>query len=165
MRLYLLRHGTAAPHGEGEADADRALVSKGVDQCTEVARLLERMGIRPQAILSSPYRRALESAQVVASMMKWEGEITEETTLEPGTAVKSACRALLAPRYLDHDYLLAVGHEPLMSSITGHLIGQQSLQLDLRKGGLVELGILAGPIPRGVLLGLIRPAYLRNKHI
>ena len=162
MRLFLLRHGTADPRGGPGPDEDRALVAKGKEQCRQAARLLARVGREPGAILSSPYRRALDSAEVVAKTLGWDQPITVEPSLAPGAPAAAACQAILSPSNLASETVLVVGHEPLLSSLAGHLLDCPGLGLDLRKGGVIELRILVEPRPQGILVGVLRPGHLRR---
>jgi phosphohistidine phosphatase len=157
MRLYLLRHGTAEELRPGLDDADRALTSKGYQQCQQVADLLRRLDVAPQVVASSPLRRALQTAEEVVRCAALGVTVRPEALLASG-AIDHVVDALLAEEV---DCLLAVGHEPQLSLIAGALVGEGGSRIDLRKGGVVELELLSRRPPRAVLLGLLRPAHLR----
>jgi phosphohistidine phosphatase len=157
MRLYLLRHGTAEPHAID--DTGRKLVMKGKRQCQQAARMLERLAVRPDVVISSPLLRARQSAEVVIEGLGLELSIREEPALAPTTPAEEALLALIEG---GGEWILAVGHEPLLSEIAALLIHSPSISFDLRKGGLLEIEIIARRPPRGVLVGLLRPAHMKT---
>ncbi len=157
MRLYLLRHGTAEPREDAPDDAERALVKKGRAQCAEVAAALARLG-PPARVLTSPLRRARETAEEVIERAGLDCRLVEDAALAPEASLEDALELVTRP---GDGPLLAVGHEPLLSTLAGALAGARALRLDLKKGGLVELELESRRPPRAVLLGLLRPGHLR----
>lgn len=157
MLLYIVRHGTAEARRPELDDAARALTEKGRDQCRRLAALLRRLEL-PEAIVSSPLLRAKQTADEIRRAMRFEGPLRELSALIPGTPVEDAAVALAGAA---ERCVLAVGHEPLLSEVISSLVGA-GLRLDLKKGGLVELEVESRRPPRGTLLGLVRPGYLRD---
>src|SRR5437660_747156 len=70
MLLYLLRHADAEP--SAESDEARRLTEKGREQARKVARFLEAHELHLSLVLSSPVRRAHETAQLVVDQMRAE---------------------------------------------------------------------------------------------
>lgn len=158
MRVYLLRHGTADPRGPfGEDSADRRLVAKGRAQAEKAGSLLARIGARFGRVLSSPYLRAKETAEIALAQLDHGPQLEILRCLEP---MGSSADAIAAICQGEED-VLAVGHEPLLSQIGAELAGDGSLGLDLRKGGIIELEILSRDPAAALLLGLLRPRHLR----
>ena len=62
MEIYILRHGLAADAHGGMRDADRPLTPEGAKKLQPVLRRARAIDVRPQVILTSPYRRAREWA-------------------------------------------------------------------------------------------------------
>jgi len=163
MKIYLLRHGTAE---EGADDFARRLVAKGREQIRRVAQQLDRIGDRPDRILSSPLLRARDTAEELVERLGGDpSTIVVEERLAPGTPLVEMAAALVE---VERPILLAVGHEPSLSQLAARLAGADGLRPDLRKGGLVELALLspagrsARSAPRAALLGLLRPGHLRS---
>ncbi|MBV8904023.1 MAG: histidine phosphatase family protein, partial [Acidobacteriia bacterium] len=77
MELYLLRHGIAENGRPGLKDADRALTAEGKDKLKRVLVRARGAGVEPGVILSSPYRRALETAQIAAESLGYRGKIVQ----------------------------------------------------------------------------------------
>lgn len=156
MRIYLLRHGTADPRGpDGPPDEERRLVEKGTKQCRDVARLVRRMGLSFDTVLSSPRTRAIETAEAVIAAVPLDNEVEAVPFLDLDVMANVAAAELVARK---SDSLLAVGHEPQLSAIAMHLAGNADIVL--KKGGLVELAVFSTSPPRAELLGLIRPGHL-----
>ena len=156
MRIYLLRHGTAEPGGpDGPADAERELVDKGHRQCRDVARLVRRMELSFQAVLSSPRVRAIETARSVIEQVPLDNELEVVPFLDFDVTAIEAARELVSR---DAEAILAVGHDPQLSSLTMLLAGNADLVV--KKAGLVELEVFSTSPPRAELLGLIRPGHL-----
>ncbi len=63
--LYFLRHATAQLRQPEQPDRPRQLIAKGQLQAQKVAALLKRQRISPQLVLTSPYPRAVQTAEIV----------------------------------------------------------------------------------------------------
>jgi phosphohistidine phosphatase len=103
MRLVLVRHAEAAP---GEPDEDRSLTPRGREQSRELAARLAREGVHPDALLTSPLRRARETAELLGEAL---GVVPEpDGRLAPG-ATGGGVRAAVAGR---GETVVVVGHQP-----------------------------------------------------
>jgi phosphohistidine phosphatase len=138
--IYLLRHGDAED-GNGD-DSARRLTSKGTRQARDAGRALAALDVRIDSCLTSPKRRASETASLACKALAIEPETAAELR---GGGFDSL--ALSAGR---GDTLL-VGHEPDFSDEVARLTGAKA---KLRKGGLA---IIDGT----TLQALLRPADLR----
>ena len=66
MRLYIVRHGIAVPHGTpGVAEDDRPLTKDGIKKTRQAAEGLRAIECFPEIILSSPLPRAKQTAEIV----------------------------------------------------------------------------------------------------
>ena len=73
MEIYLLRHGIAEDRSTTGRDPDRRLTDEGRAKLRRVLERAHQAGVRPSLILSSPYRRALETAEIMAAKLKPAG--------------------------------------------------------------------------------------------
>jgi len=64
MELLIFRHGEATPFGPGGSDAERPLTSRGRALFSDAARAWARIGPIPECIVSSPYLRARQTADL-----------------------------------------------------------------------------------------------------
>ena len=128
MRLFLVRHAEAAP---GEPDALRTLTPYGKQQARELGRRFVRKGIKPDAIFSSPLRRARETAAGSAAAVGVTSEPDER--LAPG-ATADDVRALVAGR---GETVVVVGHQPDCGQICAAIDG--GAPPEFPAGGIREL--------------------------
>lgn len=117
VRLFLLRHAEA--EAEALTDAERALTDLGREQAARVGEFCRRHHIRPDLVLSSPFRRALETARPVAEAIG--AECVVEGFLASGMRPEDAHRELGAYRRA-HGIML-VGHQPDLGWLAASLIG------------------------------------------
>ena len=163
MRLYLLRHAIAVPHGApGYAqDAKRPLTQEGLVQAREVGAGLKRLKISPELILTSPYVRAAQTAEGVALALGKKAPVRELGALIAETDPKATSQAL--KEFSGCGELLLVGHEPHLSAWLAELVaGPRSLQCNFKKAGVacVEVAQVPPPTGSGVLRWLLTPKQL-----
>jgi phosphohistidine phosphatase len=137
--LFILRHGIAVTRGDPAypLDSDRPLTPKGLKRLKRIADGMRRMRVGFDLILSSPYRRALETAFVVAREYGTGEFIQTHDALKPEVLPEEVIRTL--EKYSSQRILL-VGHEPQLSALVSTLIsGSASARPLLKKGGLCKL--------------------------
>jgi phosphohistidine phosphatase len=137
--LWLLRHAEAA---DGLPDDERPLTERGVRQAELAGRALARLDVQIDTCLTSPKRRAVQTAQLACE------PLGVTPTIEPSLAGEPFdVHELILGR---GENVMLVGHDPSFTLTVHDLTGAQSR---LRKGGL------AG-IAKGELVVLLRPAEL-----
>jgi phosphohistidine phosphatase len=150
MELYLLRHGIAEDHSSTGRDQDRRLTEEGREKLRKVLKRAAGAGVEPSLIISSPYKRALETAEIAASELGYKGDIVRTSSLTPDSSPPSVWSEIREHR--DEPSILLAGHEPLFSSTVALLLGATREMVDFRKAALVRIDIHAfGPTPQGVL--------------
>jgi phosphohistidine phosphatase len=136
--IWLLRHAEAA---EGRPDEARPLTPRGVQQARTAGLALARLGVKLDSCLSSPKRRAMETAELACESLGVE-IITEaaiaESMYDPERLAAGLGDAML------------VGHNPSMSNALREMTGAR---VRLRKGGIAA-------VQGGELIALMTPAEL-----
>ena len=160
IRIYVLRHGEAVDATEtGGSDRARVLTPRGRDTSTTAARGMGRLGITPAVILTSPYPRAAQTAELTASQLASRPPIERADQLMPG-ATPQQIAALLAER--TEDELMLVGHNPDLEWLLAWLVSPgEDARLNLKKGALAL--VQSGRPPRageGSLRWLLTPSQL-----
>ena len=156
MQIYLLRHGIAENAGPGMRDADRALTEEGREKLRRVLKRAKSAGVEPGVILSSPYRRALETAQVAAQVFGYGGKVVQTQALVPDAPPPNVWGEIRSRR--DEAALLLASHEPLMSATLAFLLGSPGLLVDMKKAALARVDCdRFGPEPKCVLKWLLTP--------
>jgi phosphohistidine phosphatase len=157
MQIYLLRHGIAEDARPGQSDAERALTAEGKEKLRRVLRRAAAAGVRPAAIVSSPLRRALETAGIAAEALEYAGKIAESRALLPEASPYDLWEEIR--RRGEEPAILLSSHEPLMSAMVAFLLASPALQVEMKKAALVRIDCdrLARE-PRGVLKWMLTPA-------
>jgi len=154
MELYLLRHGIAEDRAPNGRDADRRLTDEGRDKLRRILERAHAAGVELSLILSSPLRRALETAEVAAHELGYQGKIVRTPALEPNSSPHKIWEAIREHR--EETAVLLAGHEPLFSATVAYLVGSTQQMIHFRKGALVRIDADAfNPAPRGILEWMI----------
>jgi len=120
MDVTVVRHGTA--EDRAATDAARALTPVGRAEADRAGARVASLDPPADAIVSSPYLRALQTAEAVAGHLGLAGTVAVDEALIPGAAA-SGVRELLV-RYADHRHVVLVAHEPILSSVCALLTGR-----------------------------------------
>jgi phosphohistidine phosphatase len=160
MQLLIIRHAIAVPRGTpGIPDEDRPLTPEGEQKFREAAKGLAKLVDRPDALLTSPWLRAKQTAAIVAAA--WGRIEPEETAALASGSFEE--QAAVLDRYPDDATVAVVGHEPWLSELLARLLGtRHDARLEFKKGGaaLVDVpGRLAGG---GSLVFYLPPKVLRK---
>lgn len=141
MELYLLRHAIAENRGGPgyEDDSKRPLTRKGAKKMRSIAEGMLALDLSFDVILSSPYTRARQTAEIVAKVFGAEKSLEFSDHLAVGGDPEQLVEQLTT-NYAAVASVLLVGHEPWMSSFISALVsGDQNLSITMKKGGLCKL--------------------------
>ncbi len=142
MKLYILRHGDAVESGDPRyKENERPLTTKGVQRTKLLAHALRQMEISFAVVLSSPFTRARETAEIIVRGLRLEKqlEFTEHLALS-GSMAKLVDRINLVHPIPEN--VLLVGHEPYLSGFISLLCtGGPGLALTMKKGALCRLEV------------------------
>lgn len=138
MKLYVMRHGPAEDSSATGRDGDRALTPEGRERTRAVARALLAEGEAPLTIISSPLVRALQTAEIVATVTELEKRVREakdaggapgaveiRREMAPGGDALSLVFELARS---GRKRAMVVGHEPDVSMLVSHLVGRHPPQ-------------------------------------
>jgi phosphohistidine phosphatase len=156
MQIYLLRHGIADDGKPGRPDSERALTEEGRARLRRVLKRARTADVSPALILSSPYRRALETAEIAVDVFRFPGDVVRSRAFVPEASPQQAWEELRL--HSAEDSALVCSHEPLLSSLTAFLLGCPTLQVDMKKGAMVRIDLeRVGAHPHGVLKWILTP--------
>ena len=141
--LWLMRHGAAEATSSG-GDDERPLTPAGELTSRRVGLALARMGLAPDEVWHSPFRRAQQTAAAVAAQLGG-CELVPQDTMTPHGHASAVCELLFAARARR---LLLVSHLPLLPAVVSELLAAP-LRIDLSPSSVVELLILGGTSARG----------------
>ena len=141
MNLYLIRHAISVSVGEGteayEDDTQRPLTEKGQKKMRQIAKGLAALGIDLDLIISSPYIRARETAEILANALKMKKKVVFSDNLVP-LGDPDLLISEINEKY-PVDNLAIVGHEPNLGTLTGLLVSENAkIDITYKKGGVCK---------------------------
>jgi len=157
--LFVLRHGEAGNRMTvAEKDSERPLTPEGRAEMQKTAKSLKALGLQTDRIYTSPLRRARETAEIAAKVLKIP-TLEEWNELKPDGSKAALYRKLA--RVEQNSRLILVGHEPYLTSMIGEIIGTTSAKIVLKKGGVGKVRITSfTPRISGELRWLLTPKLI-----
>jgi len=159
MILFFLRHASAGHHLANQArDEKRPLDPQGIEQCTQMGRALNTMDVHVDAVISSPLKRATQTASLVANEIGFDGKLQFTPALRPD-AQMDAFRELLE-RNAKLEAVLVVGHNPSLSQFLSLLIseGASDNSVELKKCAVARVDLSSG---MGMLKWVVTPKVVQ----
>lgn len=161
--LFLLRHAKSSWKDDSLGDHDRPLNKRGQKDAPAMGKLMKKLGIEPDLILSSSAVRARETARLATEAAEYPGKVGLRDDLysfEPGPFLNALTN-------LDDkvDTIMLVGHNPAMEEMLAGLTGEfhplptaalVQIQLPIEHWKDVSFGMQAG------LVGIWRPKELET---
>src|ERR1700753_3285836 len=159
MNLYILRHASAGTRRENPLlDVKRPLDKEGKQQCILVGSYLTALRVQFDLILSSPLKRALQTASLVGTEVAYDSKIQVTDAVSPSGTV-AGFQALISPLSA-YDNVLVVGHNPNLPEFLGSLIcSPRPASIRMRKGAIARVDCTRRP---GQLISLLDPRMLRQ---
>jgi phosphohistidine phosphatase len=137
MRIYLIRHSNAIDPGTPgyEDDSLRPLTEKGRDKMKRISAALKELDVKPDLIISSPYVRAKQTAEILAKVLKYKHELIFNEMLVPMGNPDNIIGEINEKYSVDE--LILVGHEPCFSVLIGTLVAENpDLAFNIKNGGV-----------------------------
>src|SRR5579863_8624562 len=135
MRLYLMRHGIAIDREDPDCppDPERYLTPKGIQRTRAAARGLRALRVKPAALLSSPYVRAVQTGEIICEVLGLDSKQLRTT---------DALKPEAKPSRLVEDLtrlggeVICFGHAPHMDEFIAHAVKATSSFTALKKSGV-----------------------------
>lgn len=143
MDLYILRHAIAASREDQSfpRDSDRPLTAKGAAKLRKVVRGMKALSLSFDLILTSPYLRARQTAELVAAELGAATKVERTPHLAPDGNPRTLID-LIASRGRERSSILVVGHEPYLSQLISVLLaGDARIAITMKKAGLCKLAL------------------------
>jgi phosphohistidine phosphatase len=160
MIIYFLRHASAGKKtANAKKDERRPLDQEGILQARYVGRLLASIDVQVEHVLSSPLKRSLQTATLVANELAHETAIRMEDALRPESDY-AKFREMLS-RYRKYEAVMVVGHNPNESEFLSKTVSSASgtAHIELKKGSVAKVDLDGR---NGVLEWLITPKIART---
>jgi len=147
LQLFLLRHADAGDASLWSGvDADRPLSKKGRRQAKALARALKDLGLRVDAVITSPFVRAAQTARPVAKALGVDVLTDERLGYDFGKRQLAALIGQLPPSITR---LVLVGHDPGFTEVASLLVGAP---IPMAKGTLARIDLAEREIRAGELV-------------
>jgi phosphohistidine phosphatase len=164
LELYFLRHAIAADRDDPryKDDSLRPLTAQGRKKMYRASQGMKSLGLKFDIILSSPYLRAKQTAEIVNRTCRPKNKkILFTNNLLPPARIKELLLEIHS-HFPKSRKILLVGHEPhLTEMISGLLKSDRHLNIDFKKGGLCCLKIQQDfKHPDAVLIWLLTSTQL-----
>lgn len=165
MELFVIRHAIAEPLGKENEFSDemRALTVEGRNRMREVVKGLVKLGVEFDLILTSPLKRAVETAEIfgtAAGLTK--KDIKQSVNLAPGASAEDLFAEIKGLAGVEA--IALIGHQPDLGGLISRIIQSDAgaLSIQLKKGSVCCLNVTETvPTLRGDLMWLMTPRQLR----
>ncbi len=139
MIIYIVRHASAGEHlNNAKKDEKRPLDADGIEQCGFVGRALAALNAQPDVIISSPLKRATQTASLIGNELGYEGKLVLDAALRPEASFADFRRML--EKYAKHEAIMVVGHNPSISEFLARIIAKSGeAQVDFKKGAVARV--------------------------
>lgn len=161
MFLYFLRHASAGKSMlNPKKDEHRPLDEDGILQCRYVGRLLANMDVQVDQIITSPLKRARQTASLVANELAFETALQVDDALRPEAEFEQF-QAMIA-RYGKYEAVMVVGHNPSFTEFFSKTIVRAgAAQVEFKKGAVAKVEMHGRT---GILHWLITAKIARTLH-
>jgi phosphohistidine phosphatase len=160
MIVYFLRHASAGKSLENPSkDERRPLDEEGILQARYVGRMLANLDVQVESIVTSPLKRARQTASLVANELAFEGAVEMDDALRPQAQLPQFQSMLT--RFREREAIMVVGHNPSLAEFLGKTIsgGAAPAHLDFKKGAVAKVEINGR---KGTLQWLATPKIARS---
>jgi len=163
MLVYLVRHGIAIDRDDPEcpAEAERYLTPKGVEKTQKAADGFSEMGVKPTVAMSSPYLRAMQTAEIFCEALGISASKIKKTdALKSESSPKLIIEEL--SKMKDEEEVVCFGHAPHMDEVIAYATHAAKTFTDLKKAGAACLELHSFSPVDGRLVWLLTPQTLRD---
>jgi phosphohistidine phosphatase len=139
MIVYFVRHASAGESfSNPKKDEKRPLDADGIEQCGVVGRALAALNVQPDVVISSPLKRATQTASLVGNELGYEGKLQLEAAMRPEASFADFRRML--EKYSRHESIVVVGHNPSITDFLARMIAKSGCEalIDFKKGAVAR---------------------------
>lgn len=114
-KLYIMRHAKSDWNDESLDDYDRPLNKRGEKDAPFMAKLLKQKDAKLDLIISSPAKRAIQTANILAKQLNYTKAIQQNQYIYE--AYVNTLQEIVSYIHDDHDIVALVGHNPGVSAL------------------------------------------------
>jgi len=155
VNIYLIRHGEAEPHSKTQPHELRELTNDGIAALKDTAENWKNYTKSFDIILSSPLKRATQTAKLIHDVLEVEHEVVEEISLLNGGLTEDL---LSIAEALGMNEIAMVGHQPDIGIHIASMTGSSNTNFKIPPAAIAKIHFKDKPrIGQGVLEFLIPP--------
>ncbi len=159
--LYLIRHGLAEVRSESSwpDDSKRPLTDEGMARLRKAARSLAHLGVAFDVVLTSPFVRTRQTAEIMAAEFAPRPAVVNVDGLASGGSITAVLAEL--EKHSRRKRIAIVGHEPGIGDLAARLAGLRE-RMEFKKGAVCRIDVDALPVKGlGTLRWFLAPKILR----
>lgn len=139
MIIYFVRHASAGERTiNPKKDEKRPLDRAGIEQCGYVGRALAALNAQPDVIVSSPLKRATQTASLIGNELGYEGKLQLEAAMRPEASFADFRRML--EKYSRYEAVMVVGHNPSITEFLARMVAKPGCEalIEFKKGAVAR---------------------------
>jgi phosphohistidine phosphatase len=152
MNLYIVRHAHA---DNGYPDSERRLRDYGRNKLLDALPHWKEFIPKVDVILTSPYKRALETAEIIHSNYSVEEKLIVDKSLQPGMNIHDVLITLQA---LGKEHMMLVGHMPDVADLVTSLTPKLSFEFPFSPASLAAIEFNGEIKPKSGKLKFLLPS-------
>jgi phosphohistidine phosphatase len=157
MNIYLIRHGESESSSANKRDYERELTHRGRTITRQVAFLWKRVIPGFDYIISSPLKRAVQTAQIIADVFKSANGVITDEKLSSGSRTEDIIEIIQAYKA---DNIALVGHQPDLAEHLANLVSTSGIYTEFKKSSIAKISFgLKIKMGKGTLEFLIPPDF------
>ncbi len=126
MNLYLIRHSIAEKPSPSKSDSNRELTSEGINLMMKGSKFLKNIAPDLELILSSPYSRAYQTAEIISKIYDNKVKLIKENNLAAGCSTSTLIEVV---RFYEEQNIVIIGHQPDISNHISNLTSNGNINL------------------------------------
>ena len=164
MRLYIVRHGIAIDREDPKspAEPERYLTEEGIRKTKLVAKAIAGMGATADLLVSSPYVRAMQTAEIFAGALGYPKQKIQRTNaLLPGAEPARLFQELA--KQTESTSVFCFGHAPQLDRMIAEALGVKHSVTALKKAGVALMELEHLSPPNGLVEWVAIPKMFRKR--
>lgn len=157
MNIYLIRHGDAEPVSPGKSDFDRKLTPAGKELIKKASEGWKKIISSFDIIASSPLIRAVQTAEIIASVYNHTDKIITDKRLTSGCKPEDVIDFVKSN---STDTIAIVGHEPDLSKTLSSLVSSNGMFAEFKRGSIAQVNFEGKVRPGAGTLEFLIPLEL-----
>jgi len=142
MNIYLIRHGEAEQTSDSKPHEERSLTAEGIEIIKTSLEIWEKFIYNFDIVLTSPLKRAKQTAQIIQNVFNAEFDVVEEISLLNGGLSEDLVSIASS---LNMDDVAMIGHQPDIGNHLSAMIGTNLSNFRIQPGTIAKVSFSEKP--------------------